>query len=683
MICDELISPRSIAVLGASDNLSKPGGKVLQNLIDHGFEGELFAVNPKKVVGEGFTHIDSYSSLPHVDLAIIAIPAVYVENAVADLLLKGTKAFILFSAGFSETGEEGRILELRLRDLINEAGATLIGPNCIGIIQKNYKGVFTSPVPEYHDLGCELISSSGATAVFILEAAEQCGLKFSNIYSIGNAIQTGVEEILEHMDKSYKKGHSPNIKLLYLEHISNPFKFIKHTTSLIKKGCHIAAIKAGHSEAGGRAASSHTGAITTSDDVIRALFDKCGIVYCSGREELISVAGIFQTKAMSGNRIAIITHAGGSAVMLTDTLNSGGVEVPYIGKEKAGNLLKELNPGSSVDNPIDFLATGNAVQLGKIIDFCEDFENIDAMVVVFGSPGLFNVREVYEVLLDRTNKCRKPIYAVLPSVVNAADEIRFYLDKGKINFPDEVVLGQGLVQVYRTPALDEQKTSLPEMDFASVRNIINASHSGFLPPSHCEELMDAVGIKIAKQRIVRTKSEIADALSDLQFPLVLKVDGPIHKTEVNGVRLNIGDETTALRVFDELMTIEGSKGVLFQEMILGEELYCGAIKKGQFGHLVLCGLGGIFLELIRDTSAALAPVSTDEARKMIRNLKGYPLIQGYRNRPPLNEEAFVEVICRVAAMVHLAPEIIELDLNPLIATTEGVYAVDVRIKIES
>src|SRR5690554_540086 len=210
-----------------------------------------------------------------------------------------------------------------------------------------------------------------------MESAILNGLRFSNVYSIGNASYTGVEEILEYMDQTFDPEKSPRVKLLYLESIKHPFKFLKHATSLIKKGCKIAVIKSGYSEAGGRAASSHTGALATSDTVIRALFKKSGVVYCSSRDQLIAVASVFQTKPLSGNNIAIITHAGGSAVMLTDALSSGGMNVPHLKEEDTADLLKHLDPGSSVANPIDFLATGNAEQLGKIIDFCEVHPDID------------------------------------------------------------------------------------------------------------------------------------------------------------------------------------------------------------------------------------------------------------------------------------------------------------------
>src|SRR5690625_103949 len=682
MIVPQLINPKSIAVIGASENSSKPGGKVIENLIQGNFKGDIFGVNPKPIEIEGVQYVSDVKELKEADLAIIAIPAKYCVPTIQTLIEKGTKAFIIFSAGFSEGGEEGSAIEKELVDMVNAANGTLIGPNCIGVINENYKGVFTTPIPEYDSLGCEFITSSGATAVFLLESALLTGLRFSNVYSIGNAAQTGVEEILEYMDQTFDPEKSPRVKLLYLEEIKNPFKFIKHAISLRKKGCRIAAIKSGYSEAGGRAASSHTGALATSDTVLRALFKKGGIVYCDSREEVIAVGSVLQTKPLEGENIAIITHAGGSAVMLTDALSANGMDVPAFPEEDTKELLTKLNPGSSVGNPIDFLATGTAEQLGEIIDFCDNYEKVDGMVVVFGSPGLFNVKDVYEVLDKKMKTSKKPIFPVLPSVINAAKEIEDFLAKGRVNFPDEVSLGKALAHINQSSKILFEKAQMPEMDLVTIRSIINSSSDGFLNPDTCAELLEAAGIELAGQMQITAKGQIFSIQDYMNFPVVMKVIGPVHKTEVGGVVLNIPNEKQAAKVFDKLMSIPDAKAVLVQEMLSGEELYCGAIKQGDFGHVVLCGLGGIFLELLNDTSSALAPMSKQEVSNMVESLKAYPLFEGYRNRKALNKEKFIDVIHRIGALVHIAPEIAELDLNPLIADDVKMKVVDVRIRVE-
>lgn len=682
MISSQLINPKSIAVIGASEHQNKPGGMVVQNLINGGFKGVIYGVNPNPINIKGVKHKSNVGEIESVDLAIISIASKYSLAVIKALLEKGTKAFIIFSAGFSEAGEEGIKLEEEMVALINEYNATLIGPNCIGVINETYKGVFTTPVPDYDPMGCELISSSGATAVFIMEAAMQIGLKFSNVYSIGNAAQTGVEEILEYMDLNYVEGKSPNVKLLYLEEVKNPFKFLKHATSLIQKNCKIAAIKSGYSEAGGRAASSHTGALATSDVVIRALFKKAGIVYCSSRDELIAVAGVLQSQELKGENIAIITHAGGSAVMLTDALTTNGLSVPPLDEDKTEDLLKKLHPGSSAANPIDFLATGTAEQLGEIIDFCEDYDGIDGMVVVFGSSGLFNVKDVYQVLEAKMQTCKTPIYPVLPSVINAKEEILEFLAGGRVNFPDEVNLGNALAHVYNSKKYNFDKVTLPDMDIVTIREIVNASVNGYLNAQATKELLDAAGIESADQWTIYEEHQLDNIIEELQYPVVMKVLGPIHKTEVDGVRLNIINKKQVKATFKDLMKIQSANAVLIQQMKEGEELYCGAVKHGDFGHVVLCGLGGVFLELLNDTASALSPMSYEEVEAMVESLKSYPLIEGYRNQKGLNKEKFIDVIRRIGALVHIAPEISELDLNPLKAKGEEMVVVDARICIE-
>lgn len=678
----KLIAPQSIAVIGASENTAKPGGKVLENLLQGNFAGPIYAVNNKPVHVAGAIYVSELADLPPVDLAILAIPASACIAVVEYLGQRGTGGFIIFSAGFGEAGPEGVALEKALVDTANRYGATLIGPNCVGIINQHYKGAFTTPIPEYHANGCELISSSGATAVFIMEAAESTGLKFSNVYSIGNAAQTGVEEILEYLDQSFDSKTSPKVKLLYLENIRNPKKFLTHAVSLIRKGCHIAAIKAGFSEAGSRAASSHTGAMATSDAVIRALFRKGGIVYCSSREELINVACVWQNKPLRGKNIAIITHAGGSAVMLTDTLTSLGMQVPPIPEEKGALLLPKLHPGSSVTNPIDFLATGTAKQLGQIITFCEELDEIDGMAVVFGSPGLFNVADVYDLLDRKTKNCSKPIYPVLPSLVNAAQEIKRFLDKGHVNFSDEVSLGRALAYVHGCPAPNYGHGQLAEMDVAAIKQIVAAAPNGYLDAASVNRILQLAGIAVVKQQVCKTLPDVIAACEKLNFPLVLKVLGPVHKTDVGGVSLNINSEVFLTKEYQRMMSIPSAEGVLLQEMINGHEMYCGAAKRSPFGHLILCGLGGIFVEILEDVAQGLAPLNTVEATAMVHSLKVYPIIKGYRGKPGINEAAFIDAVVRIATLVNQVPEIAELDVNPFKCNMQGVVAVDARMRIE-
>lgn len=684
MITNELINPKSIVVVGGSDDIQKPGGKVLKNLIDNHFKGSLYVVNPKADEVQGVKSVRDVADLPQVDLAILAIAAKFCPQTVEVLATqKGTRAFIILSAGFHEESEEGAKLEQQIVDTISRTGGCLIGPNCIGVMNTNYAGVFTTPIPRFDPKGVDFISGSGATAVFIMESSIPRGLTFNSVYSVGNSAQIGVEEVLEYLDNTFDPQSSSRVKLLYVESINKPLKLLKHAQSLIRKGCRIAAIKAGSSSAGSRAASSHTGALASSDVAVEALFRKAGIVRCYGRDELATVASIFMHPELQGKNIAVITHAGGPAVMLTDSLSNNGLEVPPIEGPKAKELLAKLFPGSSVANPIDFLATGTAEQLGFIIDACEnDFHNIDAMIVIFGSPGLFPVYDVYDLLDEKMKVCRKPIFPVLPSVMNVKNEIEHFIAKGRIFFPDEVSLGNALAKIYHTPKPSPEAPILPKVNEKAIREIINKSNNGYLTPDAVQQLLDAAGIPRAGEAVVTTADDAARAAEKLGYPVVMKVVGPVHKSDVGGVVLNVKDSETVSKEFDRMIKIKDTTAILIQPMLKGVELFVGAKREDKFGHMVLCGLGGIFIEVLKDVKAALAPIDTNEALNMIKGLKSYGIIKGARGQEPVNEQIFAEIVSRLSALVTVAPEIFEMDLNPLLGSKDKVVAVDARIRIE-
>ncbi|MCX6306484.1 MAG: acetate--CoA ligase family protein [Bacteroidetes bacterium] len=684
MINQALLNPKSIVVVGGSNDVQKPGGAVLRNLIEGGFRGDLYVTNLKETEVQGIRSFQDPSQLPEVDLAILAIAAKFIPETV-ELLAgrKNTRGFIILSAGFSEENHAGKLLEQQVVDTINRAGGSLIGPNCIGVLTPAYHGVFTKPIPTLDPKGCDFISGSGATAVFIMEAGIPNGLTFSQVFSVGNSAQLGVEEILAHLDETFDPATSSRIKLLYIETISKPQMLLKHASSLIRKGCRIAAIKAGSSDAGSRAASSHTGALASPDVAVDALFRKAGIVRCYGREELISVASVFTFPELKGDRMAIITHAGGPAVMLTDALSNAGMQVPHIDSPAAGELLTQLFPGSSVANPIDFLATGTAQQLGTIIDYTDlKFGEIDGMAVIFGTPGLTPVFDVYDLLDRKMRSSGKPVYPILPSGLTAKEEVHEFVVKGNTFFPDEVVFGNAVARVFHTPKPAPAVPAQPAVDTAAIRAIIDRSADGYISPGAIQGLMDASGIPRAGEAVVITAEEAIRAATRIGYPVVMKVVGPVHKSDVGGVVLNVKDGAAVAREFGRMMAIRDTTAVLIQPMLSGIELFVGAKFEPKFGHVVLCGLGGIFIEVLKDVAKGLAPLSKDEILAMIRGLKSYKIIQGVRGQQGVNEEMFADVILRLSALLTAAPEITELDFNPLLGSAERVVAVDARIRVD-
>ncbi len=684
MINDQLLNPSSIAVVGASDDDRKPGGKILKNIIDYGYKGTLYAVNPKATEVQGIPCYPNVKDLPLVDLAILAIPA-SMCTVVAWVLAteKGTKAFIIISAGFSEENAEGASLEHELVEIMEETGSCLIGPNCIGVITTNYAGCFSLPVPKLDSQGVDFISASGATAVFIMEAADPTGLTFSSVFSVGNSAQIGVEEVLENMDLNFDPVASSRVKLLYMESVRKPGKLLKHAASLIRKGCRIAAIKAGHTEAGSRAASSHTGAMATPDTAVDALFRKAGIVRCNSRSELVTMGCLFMHKKMDGNRMAIITHAGGPAVMLTDILSDGGVVVPAISGPAADGLLAKLHPGSSVANPIDVLATGTVEQMDAVIE-CVDrqLDNIDGMCIIFGSPGLVSPGPVYSLINEKLKSCTKPIYPIFPSAINARQDIADFLAKGRINFFDEVLFGQALVKAYYTSEPAEAPVELNEASFGQLRNLAASFTNGYLPPLQLQQLLDLAGISRIPERVVNSVGDAVNAALSFGFPVVMKVVGPLHKTDAGGVLLDLSNQEEVTAAYDSLIAIPGATGVLVQPMLKGRELFVGAKKEGTFGHLVMVGLGGIFIEIMKDIQVGLAPLNRQEVVEMIGRLKGRKLLDGVRGQDGVDAGEWAKLILSVSNLVSAVPEIAEMDLNPVMGLPDRVVAVDARIRIE-
>jgi acetyltransferase len=687
MLTTQLLNPESIVVVGGSADAGKPGGGVVKNLLAQGYAGKLYVVNPKHVEIQGVQCYPNVDTLPDVDLAILAIPAAACVDTVEILARKkNTKGFIIFSAGFHEESEAGARLEQQIVRTIHETGGSLIGPNCIGLMNTHYTGIFTGAIPPLSPQGVDFITGSGATAVFLVQAAMRFGLPFAGIYSVGNSAQLGVEDVLAHLDETYVHGQSAPVKMLYIESISNPQKLLRHALSLNRKGARITAVKAGSSQAGSRAASSHTGALATPDVAVDALFRKAGIIRCHGRTELALTAGLLLQPLPKGKNMAIVTHAGGPAVMLTDVLSLGGLQVPPVEGPKAKALLEKLYHGASTANPIDYLATGTAEQLGCILEACErDFTHIDAVAVIYGNAGLTEVESTHNTLLRHMLTAKKPVYAILPSIHNAVDELPDYVKNNRIVFSDEVLFGRILTNIvnqqYTTIYKPQEDYALPDDAHAKIRQLITAAPDGYLSPGGVQALLDAAGIARAQEKVVTTSAGAVQAARELGYPVVMKVVGPVHKSDVGGVALNVEDDRKVREEFERMMKIKDTTAVLLQPQLSGTQLFVGAKREPAFGHLVMCGLGGIFVEVLKDVSSALAPCSVQEALQMIRSLRGYKIIQGVRGQEPVNEAAFAETVVRVSQLCRAAPEIAELDLNPLLAAGDKVVAVDARIRI--
>lgn len=394
---------------------------------------------------------------------------------------------------------------------------------------------------------------------------------------------------------------------------------------------------------------------------------------------------IFTLPPLTGRNFAIVTHAGGPGVMLTDALSKGGLNVPKIEGPDADELKSLLFPGASVANPIDILATGTPEHLGIAIDYCENkFKDIDAIFVIFGTPGLVQLYEAYDVLHKKILECKKPIFPILPCLHTAGPEVAEFLKKGHVNFSDEVTLATALTQIMKTPKPASPEIELFGVDIPRIREIIaGIKEDGYIAPELVHQIFECAGIPMVPEMVSDSKGELTAFADKVGYPVVAKVVGPVHKSDVGGVALNIMSAEHLEMEFDRMMKIEGAKAIMVQKMIKGKELFIGAKYEPRFGHIVLCGLGGIFVEVLKDVSSGLAPLSYDEAYSMIRSLRAYKIIKGTRGQKGLNEQKYAEIIVRLSTLLRFTTEIKELDINPLLADEDNVTAVDARIRIEN
>ncbi len=677
-----LFRPDSIAVIGASNNKLKPGGRVTGNIKDNGFGGRLWAVNPKDSSVLGLPTFALIEDLPEApDLALVAIPSRGVVSALEALAVKGTKAAIILTAGFGEKDEAGKQEEKRLLEIASAAGMTIIGPNCSGFMTPAYAGKFAGFIPPVRPGGIDFISGSGATVDYLMEQAVIRGLVFSNVVNLGNSIQTGVEDILGLLDEGFGPDSS-RIIMLYMELIRKPQKLLHHARSLAAKGCVIVGIKSGVTAAGARAAASHTGAMAAPDNAVQALFDKAGIIRVRGRTELVDAACALRAAGgpLRGRRVCVFTDAGGPGVMLTDELNRQGLEVPVLGEETRRRLRELLPPEASTANPIDCLPSRTAGQVREIFRILaeEERDNIDVSVFITGNSGMSDPWEIYREVVRAMDNSPVPVIPVLSSTSTCAGHLERFRDEGKVFFTDEVSAGQALGKIFQRPPILEALTEMPGYDRAAAAGALKEQRR-ILSPERVEDVLSAAGFRLPPQLVVRAEGELAGACGRIGFPLVMKVIGPLHKSDAGGVKIGLAGMGEAGKAWNDLMNLSGAEGVLIQKMIEGTEVILGAVREEGFGSLVMFGLGGIYTEVLKDVRFALAPLALEEARRMIRGIRSFPLLEGLRGQAGVSVDLLAAYLVRLSLLVADFPEIAEIDLNPVKGAGEELYVVDGRI----
>ncbi len=692
-----LFFPRSIAVIGASNRPDSLGGRLFVNLLREGFTGPLYPVNPNSQVVNSVRAYPSVLDIPDpVDLAFVVVPAPAVLDVVTECADKGVRGVVVITAGFSETGPDGVEMERKLLDLVRSNGMRMVGPNCMGLVNTSpavrMNGTFA---PYYPPAGNVAMSSqSGALGVAILEYACNTGLGISQFISVGNKADVSGNDLL----LAWEDDPQTDVILLYLESFGNPRKFARIARRIARKKP-IAAVKAGRTGAGRRAASSHTGALASMDVAVDALFHQSGVIRTDTLEELFAVATLLANQPIpKGRRVGIITNSGGPGILAADALESRGLELPEPSPALQARLRQRLAEEASVRNPVDMIASGGPEHYRHVLAEMIASDEFDAVMVIYVpvSPG--GGRQVAEAICDvcADDGHDVTVMAVFMESETGRDLLR--TEHGAIpsfTFPERAAEALARVVRYgewlrrdpgRVPAFDD-------IDPDRARTVVESAlermgdDGGWLEPDEVAAVLEAFGLRLPASEVARDPDEAAEIARQIGGPVVVKVvsASAVHKSDVGGVVLGVeGDEAVRRAFATVTAAVSDADGALIQEMVPGgQEVIVGMTEDPNFGPLVGFGLGGVFVEVLEDIAFRLTPLTDVDAAEMVRSIKGYRLLEGYRTTPPCDVDAAEEVLLRISAMAEELVEIEEMDLNPvkLLAPGEGARVVDARIKV--
>ncbi len=679
--------PSTVAVVGADRKRGKIGAEILHNLRSTGFHGRIVPVNPHASSIQSLRCYPRVTEIPgEVDLAIVVVPAEKVDAVVDDCLAKGVKALVVISAGFGETGEEGRSREARLVEKIRAAGVRMIGPNCMGLVNTDPKvrlnATFSPVYPPEGRVG--MLSQSGALGLAILDYARRLNLGISTFVSVGNKPDVSGNDLIQYWEKDPRT----DVILLYLESFGNPRNFgpIARRVSRSKP---IVAVKAGRSQAGSRAASSHTGALAESDAVVEALLRQSGVIRTRTLEGLFDVATLLAHQPLpAGRRVTILTNAGGPGILAADACESLGLSLASLSRKTVEQLRASLPAEASVSNPVDLLASASAQDYRRAMGLLLADENVDSLIVIFIPPLVTDADTVAAAVVAEAGGSVKPVLATFMSAKGAPpglSPIPCY------PFPESAAAALARATDYaewrrRPPG------TLPE--FADVRadearDVVARAlerGEGWLTPAEARSVLTAFGIPVARSRLAPGWTEVRRAAKEIGYPVAVKAIGPtlVHKSDVGGVKLDLANAAELKRAFQDFELRLGNRvtSFLVQEMVPGGvEVIVGAFFDRTFGPLVLYGSGGTLVELLGDTSFRIAPLSDVDASDMLNEVKGTALLRGFRGAPPADEKALTEILLRVSALLDACPEIQEMDLNPVKVFESGARVVDFRIRV--
>jgi acetyl coenzyme A synthetase (ADP forming)-like protein len=692
------LSPRSVAVVGASRDRSSIGRQLFHNLLAEEFIGPVYPVNPKAEVVHGVPAYPSIEKVPGpVDVAFIVVPAAFVLQVARECGEKGVRGLVVISSGFAEVGGDGPVRQRELVEICRAYGMRIIGPNCMGIVNTDpevrLNGTFASIFPPPGRVG--FLSQSGALGLAVMQHAAELGLGLSSFVSVGNKADISGNDLVAYWGEDERT----DVILLYLESFGNPRRFARLAREVGRRKP-IVAVKSGRSAAGARAAASHTGGLLAASDVtVDALFRQAGVIRTDTLEQMFDVAELLANQpAPKGDRVAIVTNAGGLGILCADTCDANGLKVPPLSEATKAKLREFLPPEASVENPVDMIASASDEDYGRAIRTVADDPDVDVMIVIYIPPQVEKaaaiVRAIGEAVRDVGG--RIPVATTLMGGTAVRAELR--ADGMRIpsfSFPEQAAIAVASAAAYGRWRTRPEGT-VPRFEdvrrdeaYAVIAGALGRG-GGWLRAEELEELLGCYGLPVARSARAATPEEAGAAAARLGAPVALKALDPdiVHKTDVGAVRLELnGQEKVtaaatemARRIREAGLTLEG---FLVQEMVTGGvEMLVGVAQDPLFGPVVACSAGGTAAELLRDVSVRIAPITDLDASEMVRSLKTFPLLDGYRGAPKADVAALEEVILRVSAMVDAHPSIAEMDCNPVMVLPQGAVIVDARVRVQ-
>ena len=694
---DEFLAPRSIAVIGASRNPGKVGYEVLKNLVNSKYRGGIYPVNPNASEILGIPAYPSILSVEEpVDLALMAVPAPLTLKAAEECGRKGVKGLIVITAGFSEAGREGAELEHKLVSICKAHGMRMLGPNCLGIVSpaSGFNASFTASAPLKGEIA--VISQSGAICSSFINWFKSRRIGFSHLISLGNQADLTESDFIEALGRDA----SSRVILLYIEGVKDGQRFIKVCKS-VSMGKPIAAIKAGVTEAGVRSVSSHTGSLAGSAVAYETAFRKAGVVKAENLEELLHLGVAFSKQPLPrGDRVLIVTNGGGPGILAADACEKAGLRIASLNPETVERLRRSLPPQASCHNPVDVL--GDADDKRYYIALEEGLldNNVDAAIAILTPQAMTDPDRIAEAILRVSETVDKPLFTVFMGLDHRSKPIRRLARMGIPNlpFPELAVSILEKMFKYRVFITSYAPETYPfiRADKRRVKSIIERAvfeRRVNLSIDECLEVAKAYGIDTPKGGVATNEKEAFELASSLKFPIAMKVVSPdiLHKTDVGGVALGVEalDEVGGVfrKIIDRcrlLMPQARIRGVFLQEMAKpGKEVIVGVSRDPQFGPLLMFGLGGIYVNFLRDVAFGLCPISLEEAYSIVKSTKAYVLLKGVRGEPPSDVDSVVKAILAISQLVTDFPDIVELDMNPIFVYSkgEGCKALDIKITI--